>query len=111
MNKTLLKKFIREELQRECGMAPAPPAEATPKDHSMGSQEGESVMAKGTLHKAIQSAQEIDAILGDDVDLPEWLEAKLTTAADYLGMAKDYLSYKGERGMMPQPELPIAGES
>ena len=77
----------------------------------MGSQDGESVMAKGTIFKAIRSAQELDALLGDDVDLPEWLEAKLTKAADYLSMAKDYLSYKNSRGMMPQPDPGIAGES
>jgi hypothetical protein len=73
----------------------------------MDPQEGESVMAKGTLHKAIQSAQEIDAILGDDVDLPEWLEAKLTKAADYLGIVKDYLSYKDARGMMPSASMEL----
>lgn len=108
MNKSLLKKIILEELQEACGCASnAAPIEPQ-EDHSMGSQEGESVMAKGTLHKAIESAQELDALLGDDVDLPEWLEAKLTKAADYLGMARDYFSYKSQRGMAPEPTMKVA---
>lgn len=105
MNRNFLKKIILEELCRECGMELEPAPAQPPKDHSMGSQEGESVMAKGTLHKAIKSAAELDALLGDDVDLPEWLEAKLTKAADYLGMAKDYISYKSVRGAMPAPTM------
>tara|TARA_Y100001973_G_C5202732_1_gene339041 strand:+ start:484 stop:1356 length:873 start_codon:yes stop_codon:yes gene_type:complete len=107
-----LKKIILEELQRECGMAPEPAVVDVSKDHSMDSQEGESVMAKGTLHHAIKSAQEIDAVLGDDVDLPEWIEAKLTKAADYLGVVSDYLTYKDSRGAVPNGsmELPKAVE-
>tara|TARA_B100000131_G_scaffold81580_1_gene78460 strand:- start:2366 stop:2962 length:597 start_codon:yes stop_codon:yes gene_type:complete len=108
-NKNSLKKIVLEELQEACGMAPKPNPVDLSKDHSMDSQEGESVMAKGTIHKAIKSAQEIDAILGDDVDLPEWLEAKLTKSADYLGIVKDYLSYKSSRGMMPKASMKVPG--
>jgi len=111
-NKNSLKKIVLEELQEACGMAPKPNPVDLSKDHSMDSQEGESVMAKGTLHHAIKSAQEIDAVLGDDVDLPEWIEAKLTKAADYLGVVSDYLTYKDSRGAVPNGsmELPKAVE-
>lgn len=102
-----LKKIIIEELCHECGMAMPPSPVEPPKDHSMDSQAGESVMAKGTLHMAVKSAQEIDAVLGDDVDLPEWLEAKLTKAADYLGIVSDYLTYKDSRGAMPAASMEI----
>ena len=107
MNRNLLKKIILEELQETCGVTPKPNPVDLSKDHSMDSQEGESVMAKGTIHKAIKSAQEIDAVLGDDVDLPEWLEAKLTKAADYLGIVSDYLTYKDSRGMMPAASMKV----
>ena len=107
MNKGLLKKIILEELQEACGCTPSAAPVEPQGDHSMDSQEGESVMAKGTLHKAIKSAQELDALLGDDIDLPEWLEAKLTKAADYIGMAKDYISYKSSRGMVPPPTMEV----
>lgn len=106
-NKDSLKKIILEELQEACGMEPEPAVVAVSKDHSMDSQEGESVMAKGSLHHAIKSAQEIDSVLGDDVDLPEWVEAKLTKAADYLGIVSDYLTYKDSRGAMPAASMEI----
>ena len=92
-------------------MSPVPPVAEPSKDHSMDTEEGESVMAKGTLHKAIKSATELDALLGDDVDLPEWLEAKLTKAADYLGMARDYISFKSAKGLVPNPSPTTTGES
>jgi len=107
-NKDSLKKIILEELQEACGMEPEPAVVAVSKDHSMDSQEGESVMAKGSLHHAIKSAQEIDAVLGDDVDLPEWVEAKLTKAADYLGIVSDYLTYKDSRGAMPSAKMDVS---
>ena len=107
MNRNLLKKIILEELQETCGMTPKPNPVDLSKDHSMDSQEGESVMAKGSLHHAIKSAQEIDSVLGDDVDLPEWVEAKLTKAADYLGIVSDYLTYKDSRGAMPAASMDV----
>ena len=102
-----LKKIILEELQEVCGMSHDAAAVTLPKDHSMDSQEGESVMAKGSLHHAIKSAQQIDSVLGDDVDLPEWVEAKLTKAADYLGIVSDYLTYKDSRGAMPAASMNV----
>ena len=107
LHEAVLKKIILEELQEACGIQPSPSPVDLSKDHSMDTEEGESVMAKGTIYKAIKSAQELDALLGDDVDLPEWLEAKLTKAADYLGIAKDYISYKSQRGMMPPPKMEV----
>ena len=106
-NKDSLKKIILEELQEVCGMSHDAAAVTLPKDHSMDSQEGESLMAKGSLHHAIKSAQEIDSVLGDDVDLPEWVEAKLTKAADYLGIVSDYLTYKDSRGAMPAASMDV----
>ena len=44
MNRNLLKKIILEELQETCGMTPKPNPVDLSKDHSMDSQEGESVM-------------------------------------------------------------------
>lgn len=87
-------------------MAHPPEPVATPTapsgGHSMAPQEGESYMARGTAWKAAENAKAIHELLNDDTDLPEWMEAKLTKAADYLSIVKDYISYKGVRGDAPQ---------
>lgn len=106
IKRQVLKKIILEALQEECGMAHPPEPVATPtapsSGHSMASQEGESYMARGTAWKAAESAKVVHELLNDDTDLPEWVEAKLTKAADYLNVVEDYISYKGVRGETPQ---------
>ena len=106
IKRQVLKKIILEALQEECGMAhplgPVATPTASSGGHSMAPQEGESYMARGTAWKAAENAKAIHEFLNDDTDLPEWMEAKLTKAADYLSIVKDYISYKGVRGDAPQ---------
>ena len=110
MNRGVLKKIILEELQRECGHMPVPAQQEPSKSHSMSPQQGESKMAKGNLWQLTQDSAEVYDLMGDNVDLPEWVEAKLTKAADYVLMVKNYLSYKDVEGEIPQdPEIVVGG--
>jgi hypothetical protein len=51
--------------------------------------EGE--MAKNDLKTVIDAAEEIKDMLEDDSNLPEWVQAKITKATDYLDSVRDYL--------------------
>jgi hypothetical protein len=59
---------------------------------------GEAEMAKSDLFKISNYGQEIHDMLSGDENLPEWLEAKITKAADYLGSVKHYLEYEIKTG-------------
>jgi|TARA_B100000073_G_scaffold337853_1_gene334272 hypothetical protein len=59
---------------------------------------GESRMAKSDLFKMSQYSKTIHDMIDDDMDLPEWVESKLTKASDYLGSVKHYLEYEMKRG-------------
>ena len=52
-------------------------------------QEGR--MAKGELKTAKDAAAELQSILDDEENLPEWVQAKITKAVDYLDTARDYM--------------------
>jgi len=59
---------------------------------------GESRMSKSQLFKMASYSKKIHDMLKDDMNLPEWVESKITKAADYLGAVKHYLEYEMERG-------------
>ena len=52
-------------------------------------QEGD--MADDQLETAEEAAEELRSILDSDDDLPEWVQAKITKAVDYLDTARDYM--------------------
>ena len=52
----------------------------------------EGKMAKADIIEVIDDAQDIAKMIDPDTNLPEWVEAKITKAADYLNKVKDYLS-------------------
>jgi hypothetical protein len=52
--------------------------------------EGE--MAKSQLYSMIEDAKYIISMLEDDTNLPEWLQTKITLAADYISTASDYMT-------------------
>ena len=52
-------------------------------------QEGR--MAKSDLKTAKDAADELRSILDDNENLPEWVQAKITKAVDYLDTARDYM--------------------
>ena len=55
------------------------------------------------------AAQELSSILGDDENLPEWVQSKITKALDYIDTARDYMkSTKADRNMEPVAEKAVS---
>lgn len=66
-------------------------------------QEGD--MAKGDLNRAADAALELESILSDSDNLPEWVQAKITKALDYLDTARDYMKNELEEGYKVLPPM------
>ena len=60
------------------------------KDPAEYDQEGD--MAKGQLKTMIDAAQELHISLGDNDNLPEWVQSKITKATDYIDSVRDYMA-------------------
>ena len=59
-------------------------------------------MSKHDAMECAEDAQAVANMIQDTDNLPEWLEAKITLAADYMNRVKDYLThYKQHGDMMP----------
>ena len=54
----------------------------------------EGKMAKYDVKEIFQDAKDVFKMIDEEDDLPEWLEAKITKAADYMNSVKDYLSHQ-----------------
>lgn len=64
------------------------------KDPGEYDQEGN--MAKTQLRGVIKDAEHMIEMFGDDDNLPEWVQNKITKAADYLNSAHKYMMNNGE---------------
>ena len=64
-------------------------ASADPANRGEYDREGD--MADSDLRTAEDAAQELQSILDADDNLPEWVQAKITKAVDYLDTARDYV--------------------
>lgn len=69
--------------------------EPAPVDYDHGP---EASMHRSSLHTIKGEVEQLLYMIGEQDDLPEWLEAKITKARAYLSAAKDYLS--GEQAEM-----------
>ena len=58
----------------------------------------EGSMAKHDAMECAEDAAAIADMIQDADNLPEWLEAKITLAADYMNRVKDYLTHFMNRG-------------
>ena len=67
-------------------------------DQDKGEYDDESGMAKDQLTHAEHAAKELKELLQSNEDLPEWVQAKITKAADYLDMAYDTMDSRHEQG-------------
>ena len=56
-------------------------------------EEKEGKMARRQLFNLMNNSKYLHDLIGDDTDLPEWVEVKITKATDYLTAAKQYLDY------------------
>jgi hypothetical protein len=64
-------------------------------------------MAKSQLSKLVKDSNDLVSMLGDKDQLPSWVQAKVTKAADYLGAVKQYLEYE-RLGAAPMHEGKLA---
>ena len=72
-------------------------------DPSEYDREGE--MAKGQLSTGEEAAEELRSILDSNEDLPEWVQAKITLAVDYLDTARDYMKGQHKKGVEPTDDI------
>lgn len=56
----------------------------------------EGQMAQGDLRSAARNALLIDSLIGEKSDIPEWVQGKLTLAADYLNSVAQYMQHSGK---------------
>jgi hypothetical protein len=64
--------------------------------HDDGEYDREGEMASQDLETAEDAAEELRSILDADENLPEWVQAKITKAVDYLDTARDYMQSKDQ---------------
>lgn len=62
---------------------------AEAKDPGEYDQEGQ--MAMTQLNNIVDAAEDLLDMLDEDENLPEWVQAKITKAEDYLDSVRDYL--------------------
>ena len=65
-------------------------------------------MARTDLVTIAKDAQELMNMFGDDAELPDWVESKLTKAADYLNSVKKYIGgeiVRQQGGLMENTNL------
>jgi hypothetical protein len=70
-----------------------------------GCQKPEGSMAKHDAMECAEDAQAIADMIQDADNLPEWLESKITLAADYMNRVKDYLSHHMNRDPHGMPGM------
>jgi hypothetical protein len=56
-----------------------------------GEYDYEGDMAKSQLRSIIANSKRIHDMLGNDTNLPEWVQSKITLAEDYITTASNYL--------------------
>ena len=62
-------------------------------DCGCGHEEREGKMAKYSAIECAEDAMDIANMIQETDDLPEWLEAKITLASDYMNKVKDYMTH------------------
>lgn len=66
----------------------------------------EGQMAQGDLRSAARNALLIDSLINESSDMPEWVQNKLTLAADYLNSVAEYVQGTGkDRDVMFAEEM------
>jgi len=71
--------------------------------YNQGEYDREGDMAKDQLRTVDDAAKELYSIIAADENLPEWVQAKITKAMDYLDTARDYMkAQKYEEGSIEE---------
>ncbi len=69
------------------------------KDSADNAEPEEGQMAQGDIRSIVAMAKKIDGMVSEMTDLPEWVQAKITKAQDYLTSVSQHLSHPGEDEM------------
>jgi hypothetical protein len=69
------------------------------KSTSDNAEPEEGQMAQGDVRSIVAMAKKIDEMVSEMTDLPEWVQAKITKAQDYLSAVTQHLSHPGEDEM------------
>jgi hypothetical protein len=78
-------------------------------DADRGEYDYEGDMAKDQLRTIEAAAEELKSILSDEENLPEWVQKKITLAAEYVDTARDYMLAKhDERAEQPLGEKAVS---
>ena len=73
---------------------------------------GEGKMAKGDVIELAKDASDVVGMIGPNSNLPEWVEAKITKASEYINTVKDYLSnYDASREELEELNMTGTGAS
>ena len=67
----------------------------------------EGKMAKYQAMECSSDSADVAKMISDDMNLPEWLEAKITLSADYMNVVKDYLTHQMGAEYQKQDELTL----
>jgi hypothetical protein len=90
-------KYTFEYLAEELGFAPegemeqAPAMVAVQPEPDQGEYDEEGSMAKLQIHTIADASAELYNMLGDNDNLPEWVQSKITLAKEYIDTARDYM--------------------
>lgn len=95
----------------EAVMGKMPKMEGAPEEHhedeehkDKGEYDEEGDMAKSDLQIMADAALELHGMLADEENLPEWVQAKITLATDYIDTARDYMKARKEGKEFPEPK-------
>ena len=94
MKKSELRHIIRETIN-EMAMCPTcGKMGCMDVSHQMGGHhKREGKMAKYDALELADDAMHVHEMIQEDTNLPEWVESKITLAADYMNKVKDYLTH------------------
>ena len=72
------------------------------------SSKGEGSMAKHQAMECSSDSADVAKMIHEDMNLPEWLEAKITLSADYMNVVKDYLTHHMSGKEQNEPLIKIS---
>ena len=101
MKATLRKKtqvLEKDCIDETCGDMTGQPEREAPEDFT-GEPDNEGEMARGQLLKVHDYSGELIDMMSDELQLPAWVQAKLTKASDYISAVKHFM-----QGEMKEPE-------
>ena len=74
-----------------------------------GEYDYEGDMAKDELHTIVRAARRLNGMLDDNENMPEWVQSKITKAADYIDTAADYIESNKEQHEVEMDEAEYQG--